>query len=204
MTEKDKLILDHEYDGIKELDNPLPRWWLMTFYITIVFAVIYFAYYEFLGGPDSDQRLATEMTRIRTEQAKVAEEAEEKMATKDYAALVTNQEVLEKGKAEFMLKCMACHGDKAQGLIGPNLTDDYWIHGDGTVPAILKVMNDGVPDKGMPPWKGLIPPDLQEDVAVYVYSLHGSNPPGAKAPQGEKVEREGDKEEHEGDKEEHE
>ena len=205
MTEKDdKLIKDHDYDGIHELDNPLPRWWLMTFYITIVIAVIYFAYYQILGGPDSDQRLATEMSHIRAEQKEAAEEAEEKIATKDYAALVGNQEVLAKGKAEFMLKCMACHGDKAQGLIGPNLTDDFWIHGDGTVPAILKVMNDGVPDKGMPPWKGLIPPDVQEDVAVYVYSLYGSDPPGAKAPQGEKVERGGDKEEHEGDEEGHE
>ena len=204
MTEKDKLIKDHDYDGIHELDNPLPRWWLLTFYITIVFAVIYFAYYQILGGPDSDQRLATEMSRIRAEQKEAAEEVEEKIATKDYAALVANPEVLAKGKAEFMLKCMACHGDKAQGLIGPNLTDDYWIHGDGTVPAILKVMNDGVPDKGMPSWKGLIPPDLQEDVAVYVYSLYGSNPPGAKAPQGVEIERGGDKEEHEGDEEEHE
>ena len=204
MTEKDKLIKDHDYDGIRELDNPLPGWWLMTFYITIVFAVIYFAYYEFLGGPDSDQRLAAEMSHIRSEQKEATRETEEKMATKDYAALVDNQEVLEKGKAEYMLKCMACHGDKGQGLIGPNFTDDYWIHGDGTVPAILKVMNDGVPDKGMPPWKGLIAPELQEDVAVYIYSLHGSNPPGAKAPQGVEIERGGDKEEHEGDEEEHE
>lgn len=197
MTEKDKLIQDHEYDGIKELDNPLPRWWLMTFYITIVFAVVYFAYYEFLGGPDSDQRLATEMSHIRAEQEKTAEAAKEEMATKDYVALASNREVLDRGKAEFMLKCMACHGDKGQGLIGPNLTDDYWIHGNGSVPAILEVMNDGVPDKGMPPWKGLISPELQEDVAVYVYSIHGSNPPGAKAPQGVEVEREGDEEEHE-------
>ena len=203
MTEKDKLIQDHEYDGIKELDNPLPRWWLMTFYITIVFAVVYFAYYEFLGGPDSDQRLAAEMSHIRAEQKKGAEAAKEEMATKDYVALASNQEVLSRGKAEYMVKCMACHGDKGQGLIGPNFTDDYWIHGDGTVPAILKVMNDGVPDKGMPPWKGLIAPELQEDVAVYVYSLHGSNPPGAKAPQGVEVKREGDKEEHEGDEERH-
>lgn len=203
MTEKDKLIQDHEYDGIKELDNPLPRWWLMTFYITIVFAVVYFAYYEFLGGPDSDQRLAAEMSHIRAEQEKGAEAAKEEMATKDYVALASNQEVLSRGKAEYMVKCMACHGDKGQGLIGPNFTDDYWIHGDGTVPAILKVMNDGVPDKGMPPWKGLIAPELQEDVAVYVYSLHGSNPPGAKAPQGVEVKREGDKEEHEGDEERH-
>ena len=151
-----------------------------------------------------NQRLAAEMSHIRAEQEKTTEAAKATMAEKDYVALASNQEVLDRGKAEYMLKCMACHGDKGQGLIGPNFTDDYWIHGDGSVPAILEVMNGGVPDKGMPPWKGLIPPDLQEDVAVYVYSLHGSDPPGAKAPQGEKVEREDDKEEHEGDEEEHE
>jgi len=188
MTEKDKLILDHEYDGIKELDNPLPRWWLMTFYITIVLAVGYYAYYEFLGGPTSDEELAKQMSYIKAEREKAAVAEEETTAEKDYLALVTNQEVLDRGKAEFMLKCMACHGDKGQGLIGPNLTDDYWLHGDGSVPAILKVMSDGVPEKGMPPWKGLIPAGLQEDVAVYIYSLHGSNPDGAKAPQGEKAE----------------
>jgi len=188
MTEKDKLMHDHEYDGIKELDNPLPGWWLMTFYITIVFAVGYYAYYEFLGGPTSDEELAQQMSYIRVEQEKTAEAAKEEMATRDYVALASNQEVLDRGKAEYMVKCMACHGDKGQGLIGPNFTDDYWIHGDGSVPEILKVMNDGVPDKGMPPWKGLISTELQEDVAVYIYSLHGSNPPGAKAPQGEKVE----------------
>ncbi len=188
MTEKDQLIQDHEYDGIRELNNPLPGWWLMTFYITIIFAVIYFVYYQFMGGPTSDQELASKMSVIREEQ-EVAEEAAGEKTEADYLALVTNQEVIEKGKAEFMVKCMPCHGDKGQGLIGPNLTDDYWIHGDGTISAVLTVMNSGVPDKGMPPWKGVIPPDLMEDVAVYVYTLHGTNPPGAKEPQGVQIER---------------
>ena len=84
---------------------------------------------------------------------------------------------------------MPCHGDKGQGIIGPNLTDDYWIHGDGSMTAILKVMNEGVLDKGMPSWKGQIPPDLMQNVAVYVYSIHGTNPAGAKPPQGEMIER---------------
>lgn len=188
MNEKDKLIEDHEYDGIRELNNPLPGWWLMTFYITIIFAVIYFAYYQFMGGPTSDQELATEMSAIQAEQQQ-AEEAAEVKTEADYLALVSNKEALEKGKAEFLIKCMPCHGDKGQGLIGPNLTDDYWIHGDGTISAMLITMNEGVLDKGMPPWKGQIPPELMEDVAVYVYTLYGTNPPGAKEPQGEKIER---------------
>ncbi len=188
MTEKEKLIEDHEYDGIQELNNPLPGWWLMTFYITVIFAVLYFAYYQFFGGPTLDEELNTEMSSIMKEQKK-SEEAQGVKTQADYAALLSDPEAIAKGKAEFTAKCLPCHGDKGQGLIGPNLTDDYWIHGDGTIPAILKVMNDGVADKGMPPWKGVIPPDLQEDVAAYVYSIYGTNPAGAKAPQGELIER---------------
>jgi cytochrome c oxidase cbb3-type subunit 3 len=188
MNDKEKLIKDHDYDGIRELNNPLPGWWLMTFYISIIFAVIYFAYYEFFGGPTLNQELAKQMSSIKAAQEK-SEEAGELKSQKDYLALVSNPEAIAKGKAEFLAKCMPCHGDKAQGIIGPNLTDDYWIHGDGSIPAILKVMNSGVADKGMPSWKGVIPPNLQADVAAYVYSIHGSNPPGAKPPQGVKIER---------------
>jgi cytochrome c oxidase cbb3-type subunit 3 len=188
MTEKDELIEDHEYDGIRELNNPLPGWWLMTFYITIIFAVIYFVYYQFMGGPTLEEELTAEMSVIKQEQ-KQAHEAAGEISESDLVAMVNNQEVIDKGKAEFMVKCMPCHGDKGQGLIGPNLTDEYWIHGEGTITAILKTMNEGVLDKGMPSWKGQIPPDLMRDVAVYVYSIRGTNPPGAKPPQGEKIER---------------
>jgi cytochrome c oxidase cbb3-type subunit 3 len=184
---EDKLIEGHEYDGIRELDNPLPGWWLMTFYITIVFSVIYFAYYEFLGGPTLDQELAKKMSAIESVRVE-AEKAKGVKSEEDLVALVNDQEVLAKGKAEFVAKCAACHGDKGQGIIGPNLTDDYWIHGNGNISSILGVINEGVLDKGMPPWKGVIPPDLMEEVAVYVYSLHGTSPEGAKPPQGEKVE----------------
>lgn len=188
MTDKEKLIEDHEYDGIQELNNPLPGWWLMTFYICIIFAVIYFAYYQLFGGPTLDQELSSQMSSIIKEQKKT-EAAQGVKSQADYAVLLSNPEAIAKGKAEFMAKCMPCHGDKGQGIIGPNLTDNYWIHGDGTIPAILTVMNTGVPEKGMPSWKGVIPTDLQDDVAAYVYSIHGTNPPGAKTPQGEMIER---------------
>ena len=182
----DKLMLDHEYDGIKELDNPLPGWWLATFYITIVFAVVYFIYYEFAGGPTLDQELSSDLNKIESVQQK----AVETMGTKseeNYIALLDNKEVLEQGKAEFLTKCIACHGAQGQGIIGPNLTDEYWIHGDGDISSILQTINEGVVEKGMPPWKGVIAPELMENVAVYVFSIRGSNPPGAKPPQGEKV-----------------
>jgi len=187
-NEKDQLIKGHDYDGIQELNNPLPGWWLMTFYITIVFAVVYYSYYTFFGGPTLDEELAQKMSVIQTEQQTAQEEAPVK-SNEDYVALLNNPEVLEKGKAEYMIKCMACHGDKGQGLIGPNFTDEFWIHGNGSIAAILEVANNGVADKGMPAWKGVIPEDTLEAVAVYIYSLYGSNPDGAKPPQGEKVER---------------
>ncbi|MGB2693289.1 MAG: cbb3-type cytochrome c oxidase N-terminal domain-containing protein [Thermodesulfobacteriota bacterium] len=188
-NEKDDLLIKgHDYDGIQELNNPLPGWWLMTFYITIVFAVVYYTYYTFFGGLTSDEELALKMSVIQSEQQMAEQTAPVK--SEDYLiALLDNQEVLEKGKTEYMLKCMACHGDKGQGLIGPNFTDEYWIQGDGSVSAILEVANNGVLDKGMPPWKGVIPEDTLEAVSVYIYSLYGTNPDGARPPQGEKVER---------------
>ncbi len=187
-NEKDQIIKGHDYDGIQELNNPLPGWWLMTFYITIVFSVVYYSYYTFFGGPTSDEELAQKMSVITSEQES-AQVATSGKSEEYYLSLLDNPEVLEEGKAEYMLKCMACHGDKGQGLIGPNFTDDYWIHGDGSVTAILEVANNGVPDKGMVPWRGVIPEETLEAVSVYIYSLHGTNPPGAKPPQGEKVER---------------
>lgn len=188
MSDKDQLIKDHDYDGIQELNNPLPRWWLMTFYITIVFAVVYYSYYTFFGGPTSDEVLAQKMSVIESEQ-KLAEDSAPVKSNEYFLALLEDPEILEVGKNEYTLKCLACHGDKGQGLIGPNFTDDYWIHGDGSVAAILEVANNGVLDKGMPPWKGVIDEEALEAVSVYIYSLYGTNPPGAKPPQGEKVER---------------
>lgn len=182
----DKLMLDHEYDGIRELDNPLPGWWLATFYITIVFAVIYYIYYEFAGGPSLDEELSTKLSKIES----VQQEAEVTMGTKSeeyYTALLDNNQALEEGRAEFVAKCAACHGAQGQGIIGPNLTDEYWIHGDGRIPSMLKTINEGVVEKGMPPWQGVIAPEIIEKIAAYVYNIRGSNPPGARPPQGEKI-----------------
>ncbi|NIP37616.1 MAG: nitrogen fixation protein FixP [Candidatus Dadabacteria bacterium] len=183
---EDKPIEGHEYDGIHELDNPLPGWWLTTFYLTIIFAAIYWVYYEFGSGPTSNEYLKADMESIQSLQAKV-EGAKQEISEKSLLAMVKDEEALSAGKAEYIVKCAACHGAEGQGLIGPNITDDYWIHGDGSIAAILKVANEGVLDKGMPPWKGVIADDLLEKVSVYIYSIRGSNPAGAKPPQGEKI-----------------
>ena len=186
-NEKDKLIEDHEYDGIQELDNPLPGWWLMTFYITIAFSVVYFVYYQIMDGPTSDEYLKSEIARIKQAREanieKVGERSEEELM-----AVLDNEQRIEKGKTEYTKNCMACHGDKAQGVIGPNLTDNYWIHGDGSVKSIAEIIKDGVPEKGMPAWEQILQPEQIVNVAGYVHTLHGTDPPGAKAPEGEKVE----------------
>lgn len=182
--QRDKL-LDHNYDGIQELDNQLPRWWIGLFYVTIIFAIGYYAYFEFGEGPSIQAEFNKDVA---------AAEARKAVAPANgfpvEAKLVEAQKSPEKisaGKTVFQVRCVSCHGDKGQGLIGPNLTDDYWIHGDGKIVSVAKTIHDGVPEKGMPPWGALLSDDDVYAVAAYVKSLRGTNPPGAKAPQGQLV-----------------
>ena len=186
--EDDKLILDHEYDGIQELDNPLPGWWLATFYITIIFSVGYVLYYYAFDGPNSDEELQIGLERIEMRRADAAAAGGGDKDEAELVAMSTDTNRIEAGQKEFLVKCMACHGNMGQGLIGPNLTDEYWIHGDGSITAIINQINVGVPEKGMPPWKDLIQPEMIENLAFYIVSIKGSNPPGAKPPQGNKIE----------------
>ena len=187
-NENDRLIMDHDYDGIQELDNPLPGWWLMTFYLTIIFSVGYVLYYYAFGGPNSDQELAASMEQIEMRRAETAAAGGDEPDEAELIAKSTDSSRIEAGKNEYMVKCMACHGNLGQGLIGPNLTDEYWIHGDGSITQIMEVVNKGIPEKGMPPWEGLIPPEMIENVVFYVVSIKGTNPPGARPPQGNKIE----------------
>lgn len=187
-NENDKLIMDHEYDGIQELDNPLPGWWLMTFYLTIIFSIGYVLYYYAFGGLNSDQELAASMEKIELRRAEVAVPGGDEKDESVLVAMSSDRARIEAGQKEYLVKCMACHGNLGQGLIGPNLTDEYWIHGDGSITKIIEVVNKGIPEKGMPPWEGLMPPDIIENVVFYVVSIQGTNPPGAKPPQGNKLE----------------
>lgn len=170
----------HEYDGITELDNPLPSWWLFTFFGTIIFAFIYFIHYSFGGGLTQSQELEIEMKSLPVAQEKSWSE-EELTGPFGIGANIEN------GKDLFQAKCAACHGNEGQGVIGPNLTDHFWIHGIGQRKDILSLIRQGVVANGMPAWAGMMTDDEIIHVAAFVYSMKGKTPANPKAPQGTEV-----------------
>ncbi len=179
--EKDKL-LNHEYDGIRELDNHMPLWWLWLFYFTIAFGVGYMAYYYLLGGPDQHEEYAMEMAEA-AEKFKMDEPEE---GAPSFAwAFSDDPDVIARGQEVFMGMnnlCFTCHGNAGEGLVGPNLTDDKWISGC-SAEAIATSIITGFPDKGMVPY-GSGAPLPNEDVNAlvsYIGSLQGTNPANPKA-----------------------
>ncbi|MNK12033.1 Cbb3-type cytochrome c oxidase subunit CcoP [compost metagenome] len=177
----------HEYDGIIEHDNPMPTWWLWTFFLTIIFAFLYYIHYELAGGPTLQQELTVAMEQL--EKTKSAAISSAPMETEDsLAAAFAKDGLLEAGQGQFASKCAACHGAELQGLIGPNLVDKFWVHGKGNRMDILKVVREGVPEKGMPPWGPVMKRDELYAVVAYIMSKKGTSPAGAKAPEGEAVE----------------
>lgn len=181
---EDKLI-DHSYDGIQEYDNPLPPWWVYLFVVTVIWAAIYLFYYNLTGiGPSSEEEYLAEVEEYNKKYAAVlAAEASVDWNAPDFE-LVSDQGKLDKAKNLYTANCAACHGALGEGGIGPNLTDDYWIHGPG-INNIARIIALGVPEKGMIPWKNTFKSTDIVSLASYVITLHGTNPPNAKAPQGD-------------------
>ena len=179
------LLIEHEFDGIKELDNPVPGWFNFLFYGSIAFGIMYFVTYHVAGwGQLQDQEYVTEMKQAEVDKAaylaKSANKIDENSVKEDKAAATITS-----GKAIFTANCVACHGDKAQGVVGPNLTDEFWLHG-GKINNVFKTIKYGVPDKGMISWEKTLSPKQIAEVANYIFSLKGSNPANPKAPQGDK------------------
>lgn len=174
------LLLDHEADGIRELDNKLPRWWVWLFYLTIAFSGVYLAYYHVLRVGDlSAAEYRKEMQK--GEQIKGAAMA------KFESSILTLQpskdaQVLAAGKEVFGKMCAPCHRPDGGGLVGPNLTDDYWIHGPQFADNLKTIWN-GVPEKGMVSWKGTLKPAEIYAAASYIYTLRGTQPPNPKPPE---------------------
>lgn len=178
------LLLDHDYDGIKELDNNLPPWWVYLFYAGIVFGVVYMVRYEILGADNQETELKNEMAQAKIEVAEYMKTAPDMMDEKT-VTLLTEPADLATGKEIFTTNCAACHRADAGGQIGPNLTDDRWILGGGIKNLFHTVTNGGRDGKGMIAWKGTLKPKEIQHVTSYVLSLQGSNPKDPKAPDGE-------------------
>lgn len=184
--EKD-IMLEHSYDGIYELNNSMPPWLKYLFYGTIAFAVIYLVNFFALGVVQtSEQEYVAEMAQAEKEIAGVRKLAAAGI-DENNATLVSETSLLESAKIVYEQHCKACHGGAAEGGVGPNLTDEYWLHG-GSVGAVFKTIKYGVPQKGMIAWQQKLKPDEIQNVASYILSLQGTNPAGGKAPQGDKVE----------------
>ena len=185
----DEIIHGHEYDGIKELNNKLPGWWLGLFNITIILGVIILLRYHVLKtAPLQEEKYRIEMAAYK-----------QAPGYKDYASsstpgssgeeipvaatVFTDAASLEAGKTIWDKNCSVCHLAQGQGLIGPNMTDAYWIHG-GSFEDIIKLINTGVIEKGMIAWKDVLPATDIQQVASFIMSLQGTNPPNPKAPEG--------------------
>ncbi len=184
--EKSLVIEDHEYDGIEELNNPIPVWFSALFYASIVFGVVYILIYHVLGiGLNQDQEYEREMARAEKEKqeylAQSANLFDENTITVDASgSLAAN------GKAIFTTNCAACHGNDGEGTIGPNLTDRHWIHG-GEIKDIFRTIKYGVPDKGMVPWEQTLTPAQIAELSNYILTLRDTKPANPKEAQGEEI-----------------
>lgn len=184
VEEEADILLHHDYDGIRELDNVLPPWWVNLFYACIVFAIIYLVRFHIFEGQDQKAEFDTEMA-----DAKLAVEEYKKTAKDliDFNTVVqlTEPSDIASGKKVFETNCVACHRPDAGGAIGPNLTDEYWLLGGGIKNVFHTITEGGRDGKGMVAWKGTLKPSEIQQVASYVLSLQGSNPKNPKEPQGD-------------------
>ena len=177
------VLLDHDYDGIRELDNALPPWWKYGFYVTVVVAVIYmFNFHVFGYGKNPEQEYMAEMEAGK--RMEEAYKAKTKNLVDENNVTLADAAGISEGEKLYKQSCVACHGANGEGGIGPNLTDAYWIHG-GSLNDIYKTIKLGYPEKGMQSWESMFTPVQMKDLTSYVKSIKGTNPANAKAPQGE-------------------
>lgn len=173
----DKKLMDHDYDGIKELDNPAPAWIVAIFYISIFFSVMYGAYYFWFGqGPTQDQEYLAEVNEYNTKFGQKENNAPEALT------ILTNEADIAEGMAFYQANCVACHGANGEGGVGSNLTDANWIHGCD-IASVAKIVKDGGPN-GMMSYKQHGDKKIQQVASYVLTKLKGTNKPG-KELQGE-------------------
>jgi len=183
MTEyKQDKVLDHEYDGIREYDNRLPNWWLYTLYGAVVFAVCYwFAFQRTELGKLPRERWKADVAEAA--EAQLAKMGDQETTDESLTLMSTIPTQVDGGRKIFEQFCVVCHGPDGSGVVGPNLTDGYWLHG-GRPLQILNTVTNGVPDKGMVAWGNQLGPVRIRSVVAYVLSIKNTNRPG-KEPQGD-------------------
>jgi len=185
IEKESEVKLDHDFDGIQELNNPLPPWWTAGFVITVIMSVFYVFYY-FVQGKDSQyDEFNREMSKAKVQVD--AYKKEHNIVDANSVTVLTDKAALAEGKEIYIKNCAACHVADGGGLVGPNLTDENWIYGCD-IKDVFKVIQDGT-SKGMPPWKALGADKIQK-VASYVLSLQGTTPAKPKAPEGEPCKKE--------------
>lgn len=185
MSDKNEVkVLDHNYDGIQEYDHPLPMWWLVTFFATIIFGFHYWIHYEFGSAPTQLQELKADMDAVSSMRAQSPGGGE---TSEELNQLLASPDTLASGKQIYDSRCAVCHGPELQGSIGPNLVDNFWIHGKGQLTDIAQSVRKGYPEKGMPAWEAQISNDEVRQVTAFLGSRIGSTPPNPKAPQGIQV-----------------
>jgi cytochrome c oxidase cbb3-type subunit 3 len=184
IEEENSILLDHDYDGIRELDNNLPPWWKYGFYLTIVVAIIYLINYHVLGtGALQGKEYENEMAQAKIDVDEFMKNSANNV-DENSVKLLTEVTDIATGKDVFISNCAACHGKAGEGIVGPNLTDNYWIHG-GSIQDIFKTIKYGWVEKGMKSWKEDLSPMQVAQVTSFIKTLKGTNPPNPKASQGD-------------------
>lgn len=183
IEKEDSVMMDHEYDGIRELDNDLPPWWKYMFYGTIIFAFVYIYRYHLGDGLLSQEEYVAEVVEAEALKAEAMASARESINEENVERLI-DETALAEGAKIFKNSCATCHGKLGEGGAGPNMTDKNWIHGGG-IKNVFNTIKYGVPEKGMIPWQDQLSPYQMQSVASYILGLEGTNPPNQKAPQGE-------------------
>lgn len=184
IEQEETIMLDHDYDGIKELDNNLPPWWKYGFYLTILIGIVYLINYHIMGtAPLQKEEYLRSVKKAELEVAEFMKKSANNV-DENTVKLLTSASDLAAGKDAFIATCAACHGRAGEGGVGPNLTDEYWVHG-GSVKDIFKTIKYGWPDKGMKSWKDDFSPMQIAQMTSFIRSLKGTNPPNQKEKQGE-------------------
>lgn len=184
LDKEEDIMLDHNYDGIRELDNDLPPWWKYGFYFTIIWGAIYLMYYHVSNkGKLQLAEYQEQLAEAATEKAEYMQKASNRVDENNVVAL-TDPSSIASGKAIFIKNCAACHGQNGEGVVGPNLTDEYWLH-EGGINHIFKSVKYGWAEKGMKAWQQDFGARQIQEVSSYILSLKNTNPPNAKEKQGD-------------------